>query len=85
MERFTRVDSGTISYEVTVEDPTTWAKPWTAAYPLTNLRTLVGGVDEQQVPQMFEYACHEGNYGLTGQLSGSRAVERDAEKATRQQ
>ena len=85
VERFTRVDAETVSYEVTVDDPTTWARSWTAAYPLTNLRTLVGGVDEQQVPQMFEYACHEGNYGLSGQLSGSRAVEQDAEKATRQQ
>ena len=75
VERFTRVDANTINYEVTVEDPATWTKPWTAAFPLRDLRTLVGGVDQQQVPEMFEYACHEGNYGLTGQLSGARAVE----------
>ena len=75
VERFTRVDENTINYEVTVDDPTTWTKPWTAAFPLRNLRALVGGVDQQQVPEMFEYACHEGNYGLAGQLSGARATE----------
>ena len=78
VERFTRVDENTINYEVTVDDPATWTKPWTAAFPLTNLQTLVGGVDQQQVPQMFEYACPEGNYGLPGQLAGARAVERVA-------
>ena len=76
VERFTRVDANTLNYEVTVEDPATWTQPWTAAFPLRNLQTLMGGVDQQQVPQMFEYACHEGNYGLTGQLTGARAVER---------
>jgi hypothetical protein len=76
VERFTRVNANTINYEVTVEDPATWTKPWTAAFPLRDLRTLVGGIDQQQVPEMFEYACHEGNYGLTGQLSGARAIER---------
>ena len=80
-ERFTRVDANTINYEVTVDDPATWTKAWTAAFPLRNLQTLVGGVDQQQVPQMFEYACHEGNYGLAGQLSGARATE-DAAAST---
>ena len=75
VERFTRVDANTINYEVTVDDPATWTKPWTAAFPLRNLQALMGGVDQQQVPQMFEYACHEGNYGLAGQLSGARATE----------
>ena len=83
VERFTRVDANTINYEVTVEDPATWTKPWTAAFPLTNLQTLMGGVDQQQVPQMFEYACHQGNYGLTGQLAGARAVERAAATESR--
>ena len=41
------------------------------------------GVDGMQVPLMFEYACHEGNYGLTGQLAGARAVERAAQTDSR--
>lgn len=73
VERFTRVDAHTIRYEVTVDDPTTFTKPWKAEFPWTRLDALVGGVDGVQVPRMFEYACHEGNYGLEGQLRGSRA------------
>jgi hypothetical protein len=76
VERFTRVDADTLNYEFTVDDPTTWARPWSAAYPLPSLQSAVGGVDQVQVPLMFEYACHEGNYGLMGQLSGARAQEK---------
>ena len=76
VERFTRVDANTVNYEVTVDDPETWEQPWTAVYPLRALTSLMDGVDGMQIPQMFEYACHEGNYGLTGQLAGARAVER---------
>ena len=83
VERFTRVDATTVSYEFTVEDPTTWERPWSAEYPLRSLNSLMGGVDGMQIPQMFEYACHEGNYGLTGQLAGARAVERAAGTASR--
>lgn len=64
VERFTRVDAETLMYEFTVTDPTTWTKPWTAAVPM---RTAVG--------PMYEYACHEDNYGLRGVLSGARAQE----------
>ena len=64
VERFTRVDADTIDYRFTVEDPTTFVRPWTVAVPY--LRT-----DEQ----MFEYACHEGNYGMEGILSGARTQE----------
>ena len=64
VERFTRVDADTIDYRFTVDDPTTFVRPWTVAVPY--LRT-----DEQ----MFEYACHEGNYGMDGILSGARAEE----------
>ena len=64
VERYTRVEPDMIVYRVTVEDPTTFARPWTVAVPY--LRT-----DEQ----MFEYACHEGNYGMEGILSGARAQE----------
>ena len=65
VERFTRVGRDTIRYEATVVDPYTWTAPWTVAFPLT------------QMPDygMFEYACHEGNYGLRNALSASRASE----------
>ena len=78
VERFTRIDADTLDYEFTVDDSTTWTTPWTAGWPLTSLRSEVGGLDEVQSPLMFEYACHEGNYGLVGQLGGARADERAA-------
>jgi len=64
IERFTRVDADTLDYRFTVDDPTTFTRTWTVAVPY--LRT-----DEQ----MFEYACHEGNYGMEGILSGARVEE----------
>lgn len=64
VERLTRVDAGTLLYEFTVTDPTTWTRPWTAVIPM---RRAEG--------QMYEYACHEDNYGLRGVLSGARAQE----------
>ena len=83
VERFTRVDADTVSYEVTVDDPTTFTKPWKAEFPWTKLDALVGGVDGVQVPRMFEYACQEGNYGLDGQLRGSRAEDKTKATARR--
>jgi len=65
VERFTRVGPGEIEYRVTIEDPTTFTKPWTLAIPYVNT-----GED------MFEYACHEGNYGMEGILSGAREEEK---------
>ena len=62
VERFTRVDADTIDYAFTVTDPTTYAVPWSASIPMTAL----GGT-------LFEYACHEGNYGLLNILRGARA------------
>jgi hypothetical protein len=64
VERFTRVDADTLSYEYTVTDPTTWTKPWTVQFPMT-----------KTAGPLYEYACHEGNYGLTAILSGARAQE----------
>jgi len=64
-ERFTRVDEETIQYQATVNDPGTWAAPWTVAFELK----LTPDYD------MFEYACHEGNLGLRNALSGARAAE----------
>jgi hypothetical protein len=66
VERFRRVDATTVHYEVTVSDPATFAKPWTAALSLKSGR----------MPDVFEYACHEGNYAMRNILSGARAAEK---------
>ena len=66
-ERFTRVNADTLVYEFTVSDPSTWTKPWTAQIPMTRS-------DEM----MFEYACHEANYGMTNLLKGARFIEKEA-------
>ena len=66
VERFTRVDEDTIQYEVTIEDPNVYTKPWTVAMPLTR--------DPDY--RIFEYACHEGNRAVTNVLAGARAQER---------
>jgi hypothetical protein len=65
-ERFTRVDAATLSYEFTVEDPTTWTKPWTARIPWVK-------IDPEE--QMYEYACHEDNYDIVHFLGGARSRE----------
>ncbi len=65
VERFTRVDDGTLSYEFTIDDPGTWTSAWTATFPLI-------GIDGE----LFEYACHEGNYSAANILAGARADER---------
>jgi hypothetical protein len=67
IERFTRVGPGQIDYRVTVIDPSTFTKQWTVAIPYQDI-----GED------LFEYACHEGNYGMEGILSGAREEERAA-------
>lgn len=72
VERFTRIDADTLLYEFTVDDPTTWTRPWTAAIPLRSTQD-----------QMYEYACHEGNHGMVGILRGARADERAAEEAAK--
>ena len=67
VERFTRVDADTIDYEFTVTDPNTWTRSWSGSLPMS-----------RSAGPMFEYACHEGNYGLTNMLAGSRMEEREA-------
>jgi len=67
IERFTPVSRDTVEWSVTVEDPHTWTRPWTFAMNLTRK-------DDSQQP--FEYACHEGNYGLVNILSAARAEEK---------
>ncbi len=64
VERLTRVDGDTLAYEYTVDDPETWARPWTASIPMRRS-------DEP----LYEYACHEGNYSMPGILGGHRADE----------
>ena len=68
VERFTRVDADTINYEFTVNDSSAFTKPWTAAIPMTKTEGPI-----------YEYACHEGNYGIMGVLSGARAQEKAAQ------
>ena len=64
VERFTRTGRDTIRYQFTVDDPDTWAKPWSADIPLTTT-----------AERIFEYACHEGNYSMANVLRGARAEE----------
>jgi hypothetical protein len=80
VERFTRTDANTISYEATMTDPTTWARPWTIEFPLRLLNSMVGGIDGVEVPRMFEYACQEGNYAMENLLRGQRAIEKRSVK-----
>lgn len=66
-ERFTRVDAATLLYEYRVGDPATYIRPFTAAVPMRL----------SEVP-FFEYACHEGSYGMRNALSGAPAAEASA-------
>jgi hypothetical protein len=66
IEHFTRTDENTLQYEATVDDPKTWTRPWTISMPLMRDPSY----------QLFEYACHEGNYAMTNILSGARAAEK---------
>jgi hypothetical protein len=68
VERFTFADANTIHYEVTIEDPDVYSAPWKVAIPLNKDTTY----------DLFEYACHEGNYGLENSLSAGRAEDRAA-------
>jgi len=69
IERFTRTDADTIMYEFTVNDPSTFTKPWTAQIPMSRAKGPI-----------IEYACSEGNYSLAGVLAGARADEKKASK-----
>jgi hypothetical protein len=69
-ERISRVDAETLSYKFTVNDPGTWAAPWTAEAPMT-----------KSVGPIFEHACHEGNYGVTNTLAGARLEDKKAAEA----
>jgi hypothetical protein len=69
VERFTRVDADTLRYEFTVEDPATWTRAWSASIPMTRSDELI-----------YEYACHESNYGLEGVLKGARYEDQQKTK-----
>jgi hypothetical protein len=66
VERFTRVDPKTIDYQFTVTDPTSYTRPWTASMPLRAIDEL-----------LYEYACHEGNFGMLDVLRGARFREKE--------
>jgi hypothetical protein len=66
-ERFTRVGPDRIDYRVTVEDPTTWTRPWTFELPWTK--------QPDRENMIYESTCHEGNFGMIGMLANTRAAE----------
>ena len=70
VERFTRVDAETLQYEAAIEDPDVYGQSWTVSMPLL----------KDDAHQMYEYAYHEGNYGLPNALSGAPAEERATTK-----
>lgn len=74
VERFTRVGPNAIDYQFTIEDATTFTKPWTVSAPMAKM-------DDP----LYEYACHEGNYALSGILAGARAEEKAAAEAAQKQ
>jgi hypothetical protein len=65
-ERFTRTADETIEYQFTVDDPENYTQPWSGELPMT-----------ASGEQIYEYACHEGNYALPGILAGARRAEAD--------
>ena len=69
LERWTRLDADTIEYVVTVEDETTWTRPWTVKQELKKQSNAANRI-------YYEPRCHEGNYGLVGVLAGARAAEK---------
>ena len=67
IERFSRTGPEILQYQITIDDPGTWTKPWSLMIPLRHA-----------AHPLFEYACHEGNYGMAGILAGARAEEQSA-------
>jgi hypothetical protein len=65
VERFRLRDADTLEYQVTVDDPKTFSRPWTVAFPIRRDREYV----------FYEYACHEGNYALANMLRAARVAE----------
>jgi hypothetical protein len=74
VERFTRAGADVIDYQFTIEDPTIYTRTWTAVRPMTSLPGY----------RIYEYACHEGNYAMSGILAGARADEAAAKAAKKE-
>jgi hypothetical protein len=72
VEKFTRTGPDSLQYEVTVNDPRMWTRPWTASFPLRHESSY----------GMFEYACHEGNHAMSNILSASRSADKAATSST---
>ena len=72
VERFTRVDEGTLLYQFTVDDPQTFARPWSGEIPMKKVEG-----------PLFEYACHEGNFSMENILGIARDEEKAAGEAAR--
>jgi len=68
IERYRRIDAQTLHYEVTIDDPTTFTRPWTAVQELAK--------ESDEANQVYEGGCHEGNFGMLGMLINTRAAER---------
>jgi hypothetical protein len=68
-ERFTRTAADTLLYQFTVDDPSSFTRPWSGEIP-----------SWKSEDKIYEYACHEGNYGMEGILAGGRADEKAAGK-----
>jgi hypothetical protein len=66
VERFRRIDAKTVDYQFTVDDPSVFSRPWTVSLPMT-----------ASDGRIYEYACHEANYAMTGILRGARAQEKE--------
>jgi len=64
VEKYRRTGANVLEYEITIDDPETWVRPWTLMIPLRATQEM-----------MYEYACHEGNIGLAGILKGARMQE----------
>jgi hypothetical protein len=71
VERFRRIDPNTIIYQATIDDPSVYTKPWTVEISMA-----------KRTDRIFEYACHEGNYGMMDMLAGARAEEKKAAAST---
>ena len=69
VEKFTRTGPDSIQYQFTIEDPTTWIAPWTAVIPMRSM--------DQPI---YEYACHEGNYGFHGVMAGIRRLQLETDQ-----
>jgi hypothetical protein len=72
VERLTRTGPGTLLYEFTVDNPTAFSARWTATFPMAKTEEHI-----------YEYACHEGNYGLQNMLTSARYAEKAAEEAAK--